>query len=92
MMRFPRFLLTLGVVLAVAIIAARLIFALPDISDRAESMAIPASTDTEPGQLIDRAGAERAGLSGVIPLQDCNDALASRLMLADSAEATIDLQ
>ncbi len=31
MMRFPRFLLTLGVVLAVAIIAARLIFALPDI-------------------------------------------------------------
>ncbi len=55
-------------------------------------MAIPASPDTEPGQLIDRAGAERAGPSGVIPLQDCNDALASRLMLADSAEATIDLQ
>ncbi len=91
-MRVLKFLLILGVVLGVAIMAARLIFALPDISDRGKSMAIPASQETALGRLIDRAGAAQPGLSGVIPLQDGNDALASRLMLADMAEATIDLQ
>lgn len=91
-MRFLRFLLVLGSVLALAIVTARLIFALPDISNRAESQAIPASPETELGRFVARAAVERPDLSGVIPLQDGKDALASRLKLADMAEATIDLQ
>ncbi len=92
MKRFLRFILKLTVVITVAILIARFVFALPDISDRAESVAAPASSETVLGRLMEDAAAQHPGLSGVIPLQDGNDALASRLMLADIAEASIDLQ
>ncbi|WP_371223242.1 phospholipase D-like domain-containing protein [Roseovarius sp. 2305UL8-3] len=92
MKHFLRFLLKLTLVLAIAILIARFVFSLPDISDRADSLSIPSNPDTALGQLMADTAEQRPGLSGVIPLQDGNDALASRLMLADVAEASIDLQ
>jgi putative cardiolipin synthase len=77
---------------AVLVFLARFTFPLPDISQRAESLAQPASAGTALGQRMLAASADRPGLSGVIPLQDGTDALASRLALADRAEATIDAQ
>lgn len=92
MIRFLKLLASLALIATVTIVAARLTFDLPDISDRGQSTAIPASSETKLGELFERAAVDHPGLTGVTPLEDGNDALASRLMLADMAEASIDLQ
>lgn len=78
--------------LIVTIVALRVIFALPDVSDRAYSSSIPASADTTLGARMEQGASQNPGLSGVIPLADGQDALVSRLALADRAEHSIDAQ
>lgn len=80
------------IVVAAAIFAARLIFPLPDISDRPASRAMPSDPATLLGGLMARGLAQKPGKSGVIALPDGHDALASRLALATAAHHSIDSQ
>ncbi|WP_313137031.1 phospholipase D family protein [Paracoccus jeotgali] len=82
----------LVVVVALAIVVARLIFPTPDISARPASTAIPADETTLLGRLMAEGMAAHPGKSGVLPLQSGHDALASRLSLAAAAQASIDAQ
>ncbi|MCK8482916.1 phospholipase D family protein [Aliiroseovarius sp. S2029] len=79
-------------VLGIAIIVARLVFPLPDISDRPVSRALPPDTSTALGARVSSAGAAHPGKSGVLPLQNGHDAIASRLALINAAEQSIDAQ
>jgi len=92
MRRMLRRLVALIAGVAVLIGAARLIFPLPDISARPAETAQPASADTALGGLMARGMAAHPGLSGVTPLANGHDALASRLALIEGAQASIDAQ
>ena len=80
------------IAVTIAIIAARVIFRLPDISQRLPQAALPA----DPAALLPARAAEQMaahpGLSGVVPLVSGHDAFASRLALARMAERSIDAQ
>ena len=92
MWRLLSFSLRLIVLLALLVLALRLIFPLPDISARAPEMALPASTLTRLAAVTAEGAAMHPGLSGVTPLAHGTDALASRLALIDAAEVSIDVQ
>ncbi|MCC7182496.1 MAG: phospholipase D family protein [Rhodocyclaceae bacterium] len=92
MLGFMRFLARLVFILAVLIMAARFIFALPDISGRPVETAIPARPDTLLGALMAQGQANHPGLSGVIALSAGQDALASRMALIDRAQESLDAQ
>ncbi len=79
-------------VVVAAILVARLLFPLPDISGRSSSSAEPASGKTWLGRLMLEAAAAHPGKSGVLPLASGRDALSSRLKLIDAAEQSIDAQ
>ena len=80
------------VVLALAVIVGRWFFPLPDISRRSPDMAIAASADTTLGGAMAQGMAAHPGQTGVLPLSDGHDALASRLALIDRAQVSIDVQ
>lgn len=92
MKKFFRRTVTVLVALVIAIMIARLVFPLPDISDREASSAIPPSAETTLGALVADDGKDRGGLSGVLPLVDGRNALASRIALIDAAEQSVDAQ
>ncbi len=92
MVRYFLVLVIAAACVVVARIVARRVFALPDISGRAVSRAIPADPETALGQLMARAVAQHGGRSGVMPLLTGSDALASRMALAEAAEQSIDTQ
>ncbi len=92
MKRFFRKLAALGIFLAVLVMLARIVFPLPDLSDRPASNAIAASLDTQIGAAVTQASAAHSGQTGVIALQNGHDALASRIELAAVAEQSIDAQ
>jgi putative cardiolipin synthase len=52
----------------------------------------PATAECRFGQSLAPQVATRPGLSGVLPLQDGRDAFAARVLLADAAERTLDVQ
>ena len=56
------------------------------------SVACPADADCRLGQSVDPETAGRPGLSGVLLLNDGRDAFAARVLLADAAERTLDVQ
>jgi putative cardiolipin synthase len=91
-MRLLKVLAAVVAIAAVAVVALRLAFPLPDISDRPETAVVAPDPDAP----LARAAAERAarepGLSGVLPLLDGTDALVSRLELIRLAERSIDAQ
>ena len=92
MKRFLRFCGKLAIILTLAIIALRLIFALPDISNRPASTALPADPATPLGAIFAKAASDHPGLTAVYPLSDGHDALGSRLELAAQAQHSIDAQ
>ena len=92
MKRILKALGTLTVAFAIFIPMARLLFPLPDISTRENSVSIPAETETNLGASFIDAAAQQPSLSGVIPLQNGHDALASRVELAVVAQRSIDAQ
>lgn len=91
-MRFLRFLLVLVIVLAIAIVALRLLYPLPDLEGRTESSHLPISSDTTLGQSVMTASEAHPGESGIWPLADGREAYAARILLARAAEESIDLQ
>lgn len=84
-------LLGAGIVAAtVLIVAARLLFPLPSLADRTVSRALPPSQETTLGRALSDRMAAHPGLSGVVPLKSGRDAFASRYLLAERAEESID--
>ena len=88
-----RFLKLLGagiVAATVLIVAARFFFPLPSLAERSVSRALPPSQATTLGRALADRMAAHPGLSGVVPLQSGLDAFASRVLLAEKAEESID--
>ena len=81
-------LLTIVIVLGVL----RLLRALPNRADITPSYALPAATTGLLAEVVAEEQARHPGLSGIIPLAKGNDALASRLALAQAATTSIDVQ
>ncbi len=92
MKRLAKFVF-IGIALATAaVVIARLLFGLPDISARPYSQAMPASANTRLGGAVREENAAYPGKSGVFGLLSGHDALASRLALIKAAEHSIDAQ
>lgn len=89
MMKFALYAIA---VVAIALVAARAIFRLPDISGRPIQVALPMDPSTPLAQRTAHEMAERPDLSGVVPLVSGHDAYGSRLALARMAERSIDAQ
>jgi cardiolipin synthase C len=82
-------------ILAVAGLALGVIHALnklPSLAGRTQSSVISAGDDTRIGRAIGAGLAAHPGFSGIHALADARDAFASRMLLADSAEKSLDIQ
>ncbi len=90
MLKLLRRIAALAVVIVVAIIALRLAFPLPSLTDRPASEARPSSDATAIGAAVGTAAADHPGLSGVYPLSSGLEAYAARALLARAAEDSID--
>lgn len=82
-------LAVLLILAASAIVLARLIFAVPVVKDRVDTLALPPPSD---GPLAGRAARNVPGRTGVLPLGNGADAFAARTLLADAAVSSIDAQ
>jgi putative cardiolipin synthase len=65
---------------------------LPSLSGRTESSAITDTADTRLGRAIEPRVAAHPGTSGVYPLLEGGDAFAARILLAQAAERSLDVQ
>src|SRR6056297_1779245 len=91
-MRFLKFIVFLAACLAVAIVVLRVLFPLPNQTERTDSSRIPASDGTALGAGVAKAAEAHPDESGVWPLADGREAYAARVLLARHAEQSIDLQ
>ncbi|WP_410803564.1 phospholipase D family protein [Marinobacter sp. KMM 10035] len=68
--------------------------ALPPLTDRSESRSLPAeqTSDTRLGRAIAPLKQAHPGDSGIVMLQNAYDAFAARALLAEGADATLDVQ
>ena len=92
MLRLLKGLVALVVLAAAAVMIGRWMFPLPDLTGRPPEMAIAASAETRLGRAMSDGMRDHPGQSGILPLADGHDALASRLALIDQAQASIDVQ
>lgn len=92
MFRWLKTLIGLALILIIATFALRLIFPLPDVSNRAPEMALPADQPSSIATQINAMRPENRALSGVIALGNGADAFNSRLALIEAAEVAIDAQ
>ncbi|MEZ5882328.1 MAG: hypothetical protein R3D53_00500 [Paracoccaceae bacterium] len=92
MRAFFRLLFGFTLTAAVLVMGARWLFPLPDISSRPAELALPARADTRLGQLMVAGQGAHPDLSGVVPLADGHDALASRLAIVETAQVSLDVQ
>ncbi len=90
--RFRRFCPGLAVLFATCVVLSGC--ALPPLSDRPESRSVPAeqTAHTRLGSTIAPMAAEHPGESGIVFLQNAYDAFAARALLAEGADATLDVQ
>ena len=65
---------------------------LPKNIERAPSSALANTADTRLGRAVARAAAEHPGMSGIHALTNARDAFAARIVLAQAAERSLDLQ
>jgi putative cardiolipin synthase len=84
-------LITIGLV-AVLILVARLVFPPPTLANRSRTTALPPADSGALAEMLDRAGADHAGQTGIAPLQQGKDAFAARILLANAATTSIDAQ
>ncbi len=85
--------LVLVAAVAVAIVIARIAFALSAVEDRWDSVALPPSEGGPLAEaLADREGHTSEGLTGIAALRSGADAFAARMILADRAVSSIDAQ
>ncbi|KAA3630255.1 MAG: phospholipase D family protein [Proteobacteria bacterium] len=89
MIWFLKALAVLLIVAALAIVLARIVFALPIVEGRVDDTSLSPPKD---GPLAARAARNRPGLTGVTPLGNGADAFAARILLANAAVSSIDAQ
>ena len=92
MLIFIEYLAAVVLVCIVVVIVARRIFALPTVTGRIDSIALPPSQVGPLAQALAHRRAERDGKTGVAALQNGADAFAARIILADAAVSSIDAQ
>lgn len=92
MLRLLSVLVGLIVVYVAGIYLARLVFPLPSLAARQSSKALPMSGQTTLGRMVEEGQRDHAGKTGVLGISDGQGAIASRLLLARQAEASIDAQ
>jgi putative cardiolipin synthase len=80
------------VVVGIAVMLALLAFAVPKGEGLANSTALPPATSGRLALALAPKAAGQTGKTGVLALQDGDDAFAARMMLADAAVASIDAQ
>ena len=87
-------IILLAIVMLAALVAvlARLIFAIPKVTGRIDCIALPAADTGRLATAIANRVANQSGKTGVLALQDGDDAFAARIMLADAAVSSIDAQ
>lgn len=77
---------------AAAILAARILFRLPERQGETDSTALPPAETGPLAEAAARLGADHDGLTGVMPLQGGAEAFAARILVAEAAVASIDAQ
>ncbi len=65
---------------------------LPSLAGRTHSVTLEHTADTRLGRAVLPLARAHPGTSGVVPLADGRDAFAARVLLADAAERTLDVQ
>lgn len=80
----------LGLILVASVLSG--CAALPPLDGRIASTALPRDDTTRISRTMASQAAGKAGLSGVHVLLDGRDAFAARMMLADAAERSLDVQ
>ncbi|WP_367111233.1 phospholipase D-like domain-containing protein [uncultured Psychrobacter sp.] len=75
-----------------AIVIARSVFALPKIEERIDSTALPKTMSGPLAEALIKLEVQHKGLTGVAPLQNSADAFAARILLADAAVSSLDIQ
>ena len=83
-------ILVLAALLFIAVM--RLLFPLPSLEGRQPSSAIPAGDDTALNRNIQPVVVSEPGKSGILPLFEGTDAFSARMLLARSAQTSIDAQ
>ena len=86
-----RCLVLIAVILGIAWVLGRMIYALPQTEGRAIEEALPFDPSTTFGQQAVKAQNEHPGLSGVVPLPDPSQALEARIQLAAMSERSLDV-
>lgn len=87
-----RYLLFTICFLAVAILIARLFFPAPLNTNRKDTTALPPAERGPLAEALAPSGERHNGLSGIAPLQNGLDAFAARILLANAAVSSIDVQ
>ncbi|MDP2120349.1 MAG: phospholipase D family protein [Hoeflea sp.] len=87
-----RIFLTALVIAVAGLLATKTMFPLPDRQGIETTQAIAASDRTRIGAAVLREQAAHPGRSGVIPLAGGGEAFAARVLLAQTAERTLDVQ
>lgn len=91
-MTILKVVLAIAVVVALAIVAARFLFALPAVEGRADSVALPPPEASPLTDAVMHHLIQHPGRTGVAPLRNGGDAFAARIILADAAISSIDAQ
>ncbi|MFD2740096.1 phospholipase D family protein [Sulfitobacter aestuarii] len=89
---FLKMIAAILLALAAAILLARLFFALPEITERRDSKALPPPPEAPLVRSLAEQARAHPGLTGIASLGRGVDAFAARMMLADSAVSSIDAQ
>ncbi|WP_099826760.1 phospholipase D family protein [Oceaniglobus indicus] len=85
-------LVALVAIVAVAIVVARIVFALPEVTDRTDSTALPPVGTSPLAALVQQRWADHPGKTGVAPLGEGAAAFAARMLLVNAATSSIDAQ
>lgn len=86
------FVLLAASIVGLAILAARLAFPAPSALDREVSTALPPAENGSLADALRTQTAHHEGQSGVVALADGMDAFAARMLLANAAVSSIDVQ
>lgn len=78
--------------LAAAIVVARLIFRVPSITTRQKTVAMPPAERGALADVLALIGSDHKGQSGIASLQNGREAFAARVLLANAAVSSIDIQ
>lgn len=92
MLKTLRFLIFAALAYVIASFGFQWLFPVPHDPARANSTALPATTDTRLGAVVLPLMDQNPGTSGVAGLQDGAAAFAARLLLIDAAEHSLDVR